>query len=152
MEHPDVSRRTLLKGGGAALAGLTVLRVAGPAHAFPGRSDEEEDQSDLAHALGQPDEEVLPWLDQPAANPVPNILGNLLKWEALDSWLTPADDFFFVQHYGQPQGLDTATWRVDIAGLVARPQSLTLADLKARARREVTFTLECPRSRETSSS
>ena len=29
MEHQDVSRRTLLKGGGAALAGLTVLRVAG---------------------------------------------------------------------------------------------------------------------------
>ena len=28
-------------------------------------------------------------------------------------------------------------------GLVARPQSLTLADLKARARREVDFTLEC---------
>ena len=36
MRHQDVSRRTLLKGGGAALAGLTVLRVAGPAHAFPG--------------------------------------------------------------------------------------------------------------------
>ena len=34
----EVSRRTLLKGGGAALAGLTgltVLQVAGPAHAFP---------------------------------------------------------------------------------------------------------------------
>ena len=33
MEHRDVSRRTLLKGGGAALAGLS-LQVAGPAHAF----------------------------------------------------------------------------------------------------------------------
>jgi DMSO/TMAO reductase YedYZ molybdopterin-dependent catalytic subunit len=30
-----------------------------------------------------------------------------------------------------------------IGGLVARPQSLSLADLKARPRREVTFTLEC---------
>ena len=37
VEHQEVSRRTLLKGGGAALAGLTVLRVAGPAHAFPVR-------------------------------------------------------------------------------------------------------------------
>ena len=40
MEHQEVSRRTLLKGGGAALAGMTVLRVAGPAQAFPGHPDE----------------------------------------------------------------------------------------------------------------
>ena len=32
---------------------------------------------------------------------------------------------------------------MDITGLVARPQSLTLADMKARARHEVDFTLEC---------
>ena len=54
MKNQDVSRRTLLKGGGAALAGLTVLRVAGPAHAF-----------------GHSGEEVIPWLDQPPPNPVP---------------------------------------------------------------------------------
>ena len=35
------------------------------------------------------------------------------------------------------------TWRLDIDGLVARPLTLTLADLKARPRHEVTFTLEC---------
>ena len=40
-EHREVSRRTLLKGGGAALAGLTVLQVAGPAHAFPASAGEE---------------------------------------------------------------------------------------------------------------
>ena len=42
----DLSRRALLKGGGAALAGLSglsVLQVAGPAHAFPGQSDEDDD-------------------------------------------------------------------------------------------------------------
>ena len=50
-----MSRRTLLKGGGAAVAGLSVLRVAGPAHAFP----------------GGPGDEVIPWLDQPAAEPGP---------------------------------------------------------------------------------
>jgi DMSO/TMAO reductase YedYZ molybdopterin-dependent catalytic subunit len=32
---------------------------------------------------------------------------------------------------------------VDIKGLVARPQSLTIANLRARAHREVDFTLEC---------
>jgi DMSO/TMAO reductase YedYZ molybdopterin-dependent catalytic subunit len=147
--HQDVSRRTLLKGGSAALAGLTVLRVAGPAHAFPGHSGEEDeiawddDQPDPAQALGQPGEEVIPWLDQPPENPIPNNVGNLLKWEELDSWLIPPDNFFFVNHYGQPEGLDEAAWRVGITGLVARPQSLTLTDLKARARREVDFTLEC---------
>jgi DMSO/TMAO reductase YedYZ molybdopterin-dependent catalytic subunit len=126
MEHQDISRRTLLKGGAAALAGLTVLRVAGPAHAF-----------------GQSGGEVIPWLDQPGPSPNPNVTDKLLNWEALDRWLTPADNFFFVRHYGQPDGLDEATWRVDITGLVARPQSLTIADLKARPRREVDFTLEC---------
>jgi DMSO/TMAO reductase YedYZ molybdopterin-dependent catalytic subunit len=126
MEHHGISRRTLLKGG-AALAGLTVLRVAGPTRAF-----------------GQPGEEVIPWLDQPPPGPFsPANVGNLLEWEALDSWLTPTDNFFYVNHYGQPDGLDEATWRVDLTGLVDRPQSLTLADLKARPRREVDFTLEC---------
>ena len=54
MEVQDFDRRTLLKGGGAAFAGLTVLKVAGPAHAFPGHPGEEE---------------VLPWLDQPTEPP-----------------------------------------------------------------------------------
>src|SRR6201993_5285193 len=74
---------------------------------------------------------------------IPDSVGNLLKWEALDSWLTPTNNFFFVNHYGQPGGLDESTWRVGIAGLVAHPQSLTLADLRARPPREVDFTLEC---------
>ena len=42
MEHRDVSRRTLLKGGGAALAGLS-LQV-GPAHAFQ-RDDDRQQQA-----------------------------------------------------------------------------------------------------------
>jgi hypothetical protein len=37
MDDQGISRRTVLKGGGAALAGMTVLRVAGPAQAFPGQ-------------------------------------------------------------------------------------------------------------------
>ena len=32
---------------------------------------------------------------------------------------------------------------MSIGGLVARPLTLTLDDLKSRPRREVTFTLEC---------
>ena len=64
-----------------------------------------------------------------------------LDWEQLDDWLTANDDFFVVFHYDIPK-LD-ASWRLGITGLVARPQSLSLADLAARQRREQTVTLEC---------
>ncbi len=150
MKHRDVSRRTLLKGGGAALAGLSVLRVAGPAHAFPGQSSDKNEspwddyQQDLGPTLGHPGDEVIPWLDQPPPQPFPpEFGGNQLKWETLESWLIPAADFHHVNHFGIPDGLDESTWRVGVAGLVARPLSLTLADLRARKRREVDFTLEC---------
>ena len=126
METQDLSRRTFLKGAGSTLAGLTALRVAGPAEAFP----------------GQRGEEVIPWLDQPPPNPVPDVIVRQLDWEKLDSWLTPRDQFFVINHYGQPN-IDAEGWRLGVTGLVARPQSLTLADLKSRARREVDFTMEC---------
>jgi len=126
MENQDISRRTLLKGG-STLAGLTVLRVAG-----------------LPQAFGDTGDEVIPWLDQPPPAPFPPAnVGNLLVWEELDSWLTPTHNFFYVNHYGPPQDLDESGWRVEITGLVARPQTLTLVELKARAHREVNFALEC---------
>jgi DMSO/TMAO reductase YedYZ molybdopterin-dependent catalytic subunit len=149
MEYQGVSRRTLLKGGGAALAGLTGLRAAGPAQAFPGHSVEkaesrwDDDQPDLGPTLGHPGDEVIPWLDQPPPAPFPPDAAGQLKWEELESWLTPPDKFHFVTHFGIPEGLDEATWSVDVVGLVARPLSLPLANLKARERREVDFTLEC---------
>ena len=124
MEVRDMDRRTLLKGGGAAVAGLTMLRVAGPAHAFPGEPGEEE---------------VLHWVGE--APPAPDI-PNLLDWEQLESWYTPADDFFVVSHFAEPD-IKPADWSVRIGGLVRRKKTLTLADLKGRTRREVDFTIEC---------
>jgi DMSO/TMAO reductase YedYZ molybdopterin-dependent catalytic subunit len=130
MAARDASRRELLGYGSAAAAGLAALRFPGLAHAlgraFPGR----------------PGEEVLPWADQPPPNPVPESTGTLLRWEQLDSYLTPNDRFFYAQHYGRP-ALDAQTWRLEVGGLVARPLSLSLADLRARPRQEVVFTLEC---------
>jgi DMSO/TMAO reductase YedYZ molybdopterin-dependent catalytic subunit len=148
MDNPDVRRRRLLKGGGAVLAGLS-LQVANPAHAFPRESDRErhdawdDDQPDPSQALGRPGDVVLPWLDQPPGAPDPNIAGSQLVWEELDSWLTPPEKFHYVAHYGVPASLDAGSWRVGVSGLVANPLSLTLADLQARPRREVDFTLEC---------
>ena len=87
----EVARRAFMAQGSAAAVGLALLRLPGLAQAlvqaFPSR-------------LG---EQVLPWLDQPAANPVPQIAGGLLRWEELASFLTPAERFFTVAHYGQPQ-------------------------------------------------
>src|ERR1044072_3344402 len=109
----DMSRRALLKGGGAALAGLSALQVSGPAEAFPGQSDEQ----------------VLPWLDQPPEPPFPDT--RFLKWEELDSFFTDPEKFMIVSHYFNPD-VDPVAYRLGIGGLVARPQSLSLADLKAR--------------------
>jgi DMSO/TMAO reductase YedYZ molybdopterin-dependent catalytic subunit len=118
-----LSRRSLLKGGGAALAGLSALPASGSAH--PVRR--------------HPDEVVLRWLDQPGPQP-PGLLQ--LVWEDLDAWLTPNDKFFTVYHYGIPP-LDAAGYRLEIGGLVARPQTLDLATLRQLPRHEQTVTLEC---------
>jgi DMSO/TMAO reductase YedYZ molybdopterin-dependent catalytic subunit len=129
MDTEDVSRRTVLKGGGAALAGVTVWQVAGPAAASP-------------QLPGELPEEVIEWLDKRADPPKGVELPNQLDWEELDSWYTPADDFFVVRHYNQP-AITARDWRLHIGGLVSRPSTLTLADLKAAGRHEVDFTLEC---------
>ncbi len=149
MKQGDVSRRTMLKGGGAALAGLTVMTVAGPAEAFPGHSVQDEqvpfddEQQGSSQALQQSGGQVLSWLDQPPPVPFEGVVGNLLKWEELDSWRIPSDELFWVQHYGEPGNLNDPNWRVGIEGLVRHPQSLSLDDIRARPRQRVDFTLEC---------
>ncbi|MEJ7900445.1 MAG: sulfite oxidase [Thermomicrobiales bacterium] len=122
----ETTRRRLLKQGGLAVAGLSALRLAGPTAAFQ------------TPATG----EVIPWLDQPAENPVPEIAVKQLAWEDLDSWLTPLDQFFVIKHYNEPN-LREEDYHLEISGLVTQPMSLTLADIKARARQEVTYTIEC---------
>ncbi len=121
-----MSRRTLVAGGSAALAGLSVLRLAGPARAF---------QTPVSG-------DVIPWLDQLEPNPVPDVIVRQLEWDQLDDWLTPPDQFFVITHHGVPD-LNEADWRLEIGGLVDQPVTLTLADLQARDRQEATVTLEC---------
>ncbi len=81
-------------------------------------------------------EELVPFLDTPRTPP------NRLDWETLDSWLTPTDQVFNVQHYGIPEGA-TTDFRLEIGGLVERPLYLTLDDLRSRPRSEQLMTLEC---------
>ena len=122
---PTLPRREFFAKGGAAIAALAVFQSRFAA-AFPSRSGEK----------------VVAWLDQLPANPVPEVIKNQLVWEDLDSWITPNDKFFSIAHYNRPT-IDAAAWKLDIAGMVNKPLSLTLADLQKRPRQEVTFTVEC---------
>jgi len=128
MDARGLSRRELLLTGSTALAALSFLHLDRLAEAFP---------------LAQGDE-VFPWLDQRAEVPPPaqSVIGQQLVWEELDSWITPADKFFTIIHFGTPT-VDLQSWRLDVAGLVRQPLSLTLDEVKARPRQEVTFTIEC---------
>ncbi|MET0706368.1 MAG: sulfite oxidase [Tardiphaga sp.] len=122
----NIQRREFITKGSAAIAGLAALYATRQAYAFP----------------GQPGEEIVRWLDQPAPNPVPEVIKNQLVWEDLDSWITPNDKFFSIAHFNRPV-IDASTWKLEIDGLVKNPMTLSLADIKARPRQEVTFTIEC---------
>jgi DMSO/TMAO reductase YedYZ molybdopterin-dependent catalytic subunit len=120
------SRRDFVGQSGAALGALSLINTPFRARAFPSRAGEE----------------VLAWLDQPPENPAPDAVRNLLDWQELDSWITPTDEFFAVNHYNWPV-IDEQAWTLEIGGQIARPLTFTLEELRARPRREVVFTLEC---------
>jgi DMSO/TMAO reductase YedYZ molybdopterin-dependent catalytic subunit len=121
---PELHRRDLMTGG-AAIAALALLHSARSASAFPSR----------------PGEVVIPWADPPPPFADPTVLRQL-SWEELDSWITPNDEFFQVNHFEWPV-IDAATWKLEIDGLVRTPLTLTLDDIMARTRQEIAVTLEC---------
>ncbi|QND63509.1 sulfite oxidase [Mesorhizobium loti] len=120
----SIQRRELLVQGSAALVAIAALSRR--AYAFP----------------TQAGEEIVPWLDQPTENPNPEGIKTQLVWEDLDSWITPNDKFFSISHFNRPT-IDDKTWSMEIEGLVKKPLKLTLADIRARPRQEVVFTVEC---------
>lgn len=124
MERKDISRRDFLTHSRNALAGLILLSSPRFAQAFP----------------TWPGEVVVPWLDQPPPPPRPGL--KVFQWEDLDTWITPNEQFFCVSHYNWPS-LSEADWRLEATGLVDRPRSYTLSELRAMPRAEVIFTLEC---------
>src|SRR5688572_26869887 len=128
MATRGISRRDVLLMGSTALAAVAFLRL----------------DRLVAAAPLQPGEELVPWLDQRAEVPPPaqSVIGQQLVWEELDSWITPTDKFFTIIHFGTPS-VDMQAWRLDLGGLVTKPLSLTLDEVKARPRQEIIFTLEC---------
>lgn len=65
--------------------------------------------------------------------------------EAFTSWLTPNDLFFVRSHFGPPpsERIDPAHWKLSVAGLVDRPLSLSLLDLKQFEEVSVTAVVQC---------
>jgi DMSO/TMAO reductase YedYZ molybdopterin-dependent catalytic subunit len=126
MESSTLSRRDILRQGMAASASLGFMHSPLFAQAPASR----------------PGEEIVRWLDQPPENPSGGAVVNLQPWEELTAPTTPTDKFFQVAHYNKPV-IDEKDWRLQVAGLVKRPLSLSLATLKSRPAQEVMFTLEC---------
>ena len=110
MASQTINRRGLLQAGGAA-AGMSVLQVSGPAQALGAEGHESVPwlHGDPRETYpGSPGDDVLLWEDQPPPFPPGQGVGKQLVWEELSTRLTPADDFFFVSHYGHPE-IDPAT-------------------------------------------
>jgi DMSO/TMAO reductase YedYZ molybdopterin-dependent catalytic subunit len=64
------------------------------------------------------------------------------RWQELTSWYTKTENLYEVKHYGVPE-VRMEDYALEIAGLVRKPQKLTLQEIKDRKRKTVTATLEC---------
>jgi DMSO/TMAO reductase YedYZ molybdopterin-dependent catalytic subunit len=62
--------------------------------------------------------------------------------EALRYDITPAGLHYLLIHYDIP-ATDGATWRLDVAGNVERPLSLSMDDIRSRPERTLAVTMEC---------
>ncbi len=120
MAQQPQTRREALKIGSAAIA-VAVAHMSMPGFVFSGQRQ---------------DEELVPFLDMPRTPP------NRLDWETLDSWITPADQAFSVQHYAIPE-VDPDEYKLEVTGLVEKPKTFTLDQLKALAKKQQLMTLEC---------
>jgi len=123
------TRREILKGS-LALAGLGALGI--PEWALP--------------ALAQ-GETVVPFTDMPA-NANFGTAGERRSFDIrkIEGPFTPADQFFTTQHFGHPM-VDLATYRLKITGLVDRPKSLSLDELKKMGSTELIAGFECSGNR-----
>jgi len=125
----EPTRRDVVKQG-IALAGLGVLGL--PDWAFPALAQEEV----LVPFTDLPDNIVLERTPE----------SRIIDIRTIRDTLTPADRFFTTQHFGHPQ-VDLTTYRLTVSGLVDRPLSLSLDDLRAMPSRDLVFGFECSGNR-----
>ena len=95
-------------------------------------------------ALGA-EEELVPFSDMPegfVAPPVQPGAIHYLDTRGINTFYTPNDDFYIIQHYNQPE-ISEAAFRLRVSGLVYREITLTMADIKARPKMEIDAGFEC---------
>jgi DMSO/TMAO reductase YedYZ molybdopterin-dependent catalytic subunit len=125
---PNSSRRDLLKGS-LAFAGLSMLGL--PEWILP--------------ALAQ-GESLVPFSDSGDVNTNPAPDRRIIDTRKIGAPITPKDQFFTTQHYGHPD-VDPATFRLKVTGMVERPKSLALDELKKMPSTEVVDGFECSGNR-----
>lgn len=129
-----ITRRDVLKHLGIVSVGLAATPVPGfPAWWFT-------DQDAVIPFTDMPDGFSGIRAQGPEEFPGQNLRAQDLR--QLDSWVTPVEDFFAVGHYGYPE-LDASSYRLGVRGLVERPVTFTLDQLRARPRVEKTTVFEC---------
>jgi DMSO/TMAO reductase YedYZ molybdopterin-dependent catalytic subunit len=95
-------------------------------------------------ALGA-SEELIPFTDMPegfSAPPVAPGSMHFLDTRGIDSFYTPNEDFYIIQHYNQPTIADSE-YILNVTGMVANPIELSLAQLKRRPKVEIDAGFEC---------
>ena len=122
------TRRDMLRGTLAA-AGLGMLGL--PEWALP--------------ALAQ-GETLVPFTDAPPTFPAPGPVNRQYDVRTIDGPFSPADRFFTTQHYGHPE-VDAATYRLKVSGLVNKPLTLSLDELRRIGSGELIFGFECSGNR-----
>lgn len=131
-QNPD--RRNILKGGvmmgGFAMAGS--VPFLSPT------------------ALGQ-DEVVVPFTDMPPGfTGPPKVPGGVFYQNTQnieEFYSRNADQFYVVQHYGQPQ-LDANSHQVRVTGMVDNPLTLSMGMIRSRPKVEITAAFECGGNRQ----
>ena len=111
MNPEDTSRRKVLKGG---------MMAAGAAAA----------PSVILPALAQ-GERLVPFTDVPESFQIPPQQPNSTYWQdtrEISEFVTDNEDFYLVQHYGQPE-LDNDAWRLSVTGMVDNELEFSLSDL-----------------------
>lgn len=129
MNNNKIDRRTLLKN--SFKTGLTLGAVAGlPQWAMP--------------TLAQ-GETLVRFTDMPenySRGPAMPGATHFLDTREIDSFYTDNEDFYVVQHYGQPE-VDLSTFKLSVTGLVDNPREYTLAQLQAKNQFDIDAGFEC---------